>query len=117
MIEKILNQLSIIEVGYGQATYKMGNGGVFNHKEKILWRDKIKIISKEIDGENIELKAMVKGLDFTISLKRENNKLIIYFDKKNSDINRLWFKLESTKSEKYYGCGENFTHFNLKLTN
>lgn len=114
MIYKILEQIHFMEVGFGEASYKMGNGGVFKYKEKIVWREKLQNISSIKEENGVVIKAMVKDIKLELLLRYENKKLTVEFTNGNPRINRVWLRIPSNNEEKIYGCGESFTHFNLK---
>lgn len=97
-----------ITAAKGQATYTMSRG-TFKTKDKIGEK---RILSctfasaHQFHYENKEIKVVM-------NVEVNDNEVICTFDTQ-SDINRLWIQLPSSQDEGIYGCGEQFTHFNLK---
>ncbi len=103
-------------LGYGTAHYKMGNGGVFKHKDKVLWQEQAKI--KKIVQEESRLKITYllqsKNIELTAYMDEQENRTRISFVNKPEEINRMWFNLKALPKEHVYGCGECFTDFDLR---
>lgn len=102
-----------IMVGFGKGYYKMKRGNV-NVQEK-----HVKLFPlKEVKVINNNSKYTLKFFDkhnhvLTINIIEEKERLIFKFHA-NVFYNRFKIKLASTEKEHIYGCGEQFTKFDLK---
>ncbi len=96
-------------LGVGSDSFKMDRG-TFKTKDKYSLKKKFKfdstneneLLFKSNDGETLKIKFIEGG-----------DSLTLLFDVEKK-YNRISFNLNSTKDEKFYGCGEQFTSFNLK---
>ena len=96
-----------VNLAKGKASYKMSRGS-FTTKDKIFDRHKLTFKSKE---DNNYLFSDGK-VSLTINVdKTENIKL--HF-KSEPEYNRFTLKFKSFSDEHIYGCGEQYTHFDLK---
>ena len=104
--EKIISELKI-ELGYGKANYKMKRG-TFKTKDNVSVR---KIFTYE--GMTANKYRFSDGSEYLYveHIAGDINKFIIVG---SPTYNRMWLHLPSRGDEAYYGCGEQFTHFNLK---
>lgn len=99
----------ICALGRGQNTYTMWHGS-FKIKEKLTFKKNIFI--KDILVQDKEVIIRAEDIEFIISSDNENR--IKVEPVTNGNYNRLWIKLPAKKEETVYGCGENFTEFNLR---
>lgn len=53
----------------------------------------------------------------TYLLKVTDEKIHLQLLKSNETYNRYWIRIEASKDEKVYGCGEQMSHFNLRGKN
>lgn len=97
-----------IEIGIGKASYKMSRG-TFKTKDKILEKHVLKFVERSSNF----LLYQYKNIELKIKVENANNKLVLSFES-NPIYNRFWIHLPSDSNEYFYGCGEQFTHFNLK---
>lgn len=95
-------------VSKGNATYRM-NRGTFVTKDKITEKRTLTLISSN------NQRFVYKNGDTEVILNAhvEDRQVTCTFDCP-PDINRLWLQIPSKKDEGIYGCGEQFTHFDLK---
>ncbi|MFZ5353295.1 MAG: alpha-glucosidase [Bacillota bacterium] len=100
--------------GKGKAAYNMhlGNFDISNYTiEKIALED----FEIHENGDKIHIELSRSGINaVSITLYTENNRLIVEFQSKSEGVNRLWIRIPSESSEYIYGCGEQFSHFNLR---
>ncbi|MDP2814131.1 MAG: alpha-glucosidase [Erysipelotrichaceae bacterium] len=100
-----------IAVAKGNATYAM-NRGTFVTKDRITEKRTLMLISSN------DHKFVYKNGESEVIMivQVEDNQVRCTFECP-IEINRLWLQLPSSKDEGIYGCGEQFTHFNLKGKN
>jgi alpha-glucosidase len=98
----------VLAAGYGVASYQM-NRGTFKTKDKIKGKTKLTfhetrdgIFWYVADDQKIGIKPLIN--DHHIRMEIINQ----------SKFNRFWMSLPSTASEHFYGCGEQFSEFDLK---
>lgn len=97
-----------ITVSTGQATYKM-NRGTFKTNDRITEKRVLKHVSSS-DNRYTYRNA---DIEVVMHVSAEKDHITCTFDC-HSDINRLWIQIPSSEDEGIYGCGEQFTHLNLK---
>lgn len=106
-------------VGEGEADYKMYRGN-FDIDDYLESRIPLKYfeIKKENKSYLIKLKKCPEE-EFSLILKAElsGEKLKIEFLENNTNANRFWLRINATKEEKIYGCGEQLSYFNLRGKN
>ncbi len=96
-----------IDIGYGKATYSM-NRGTFQTKDRI--KHKHRLFYTEIINNQYYFTDGQVDLYLDISF---NDYLSMKFHV-DGDFNRLSLYLPSDLNETFYGCGEQFSAFNLK---
>lgn len=96
-----------IHVGLGEANYKMSRGSFVTSDtvlEKILLRF---TYEKEglyhFESETLKLK-----------IRHEQGEFEAFHIEFNEKANRIWIEIPAVPNETIHGCGEQFTHFNLK---
>jgi sulfoquinovosidase len=107
-ISKHFTLPGFITVAKGHASYTMSRG-TFKTKDKIGEKRILSCTSAfdhQYHYENKEMKVVM-------NVEANEHEVVCTFDTQ-SDINRLWISLPSSMDEGIYGCGEQFTHFNLK---
>lgn len=52
--------------------------------------------------------------EVVINCEVNNNNLILSFNNYDKNINRLWIRIKAEDNEYIYGCGEQFSYFNLR---
>ena len=98
-----------LTVGRGSSTYKMSHGS-FKIKEKCQWQPALTVEDIRLaDGK--AMLALSRG-QCQIEIV-DGNKLYFTFDLPD-DCNRMTFDLPAEPDEWVYGCGENFSEFNLR---
>ncbi len=97
-----------IRLGVGSARFTMSRGS-FKFKDKLSEKKKFTLAEKTEDGYVYKNGGEV----CRVNVEGTENGITLTFgaDKR---YNRLEFSLNSFEGEKFYGCGEQFTHFNLK---
>ena len=100
---------ALLTVGRGSSTYKMSHGS-FKIKEKCQWQPALTVEDIRLaDGKAVL--ALSRG-QCQMEIV-DGNKLYFTFDLPG-DCNRMCFDLPATPDECVYGCGENFSDFNLR---
>lgn len=106
-----------IYAGIGEATYDMFRG---NFKIKDYICEKMALNDFEIlkEKEEVIVTFSKKGLNslkvlFTI----EEGRTVVKFLENPHKLNRLWLRLAAEKDEHIYGCGEQFSDFDLRGKN
>lgn len=106
-----------IYVGRGNATYDMYRG---NFKVKDYIYEKIALNDFDVleKGHEILVTFSKKGgISLKVLFIDEEEKTIIKFLEYPSNINRLWLRLVAEEEEHVYGCGEQFSDFDLRGKN
>ena len=104
--------------GKGDASYDMYRGN-FKIKDNLIEKLALKDAFVEEAGKEYFI-SFHRDNERKIKLKVfENGKgqLKINFVFAKSEINRIWIKINADKNEKVYGCGEQFSYFNLRGKN
>lgn len=99
-------------IGCGDADIQMFRGN-FSIKDKLIERIGLTEfqIEKSTDGYCIHLsRAELKA---SISIGTRDGRLVVAVTS-DANSNRLWLRLAATEEEKIYGCGEQFSYFNLR---
>lgn len=108
-IYKIAVGQKLFAVGRGSSTYKMSHGS-FKIKEKLLAQTEMIVKSFAVSGGGAQIGLSEGQCRIEII---GGNKLYFTFDI-HGDYNRMSFDLPATADEYVYGCGENFSEFNLR---
>ncbi|MCS7174919.1 alpha-glucosidase [Pseudothermotoga sp.] len=91
--------------GYGEANYSMSHGN-FKIEDELFFKIPAKRFSIEdskiVFDDSVEMKLIVQK-DLLVVRLHPLRKL-----------NRLWFRLDARKDEHVYGCGEQYSHFDLR---
>ncbi|MDA8228317.1 MAG: alpha-glucosidase [Desulfitobacterium hafniense] len=110
-----------IYAGKGQASFDMHHGN-FKIKEEV--QEKIALTDFSIEEESSpDIKGTLvtfsrKGLySVTVLFTVEEGRAVIKFVSNQDGINRLWLRLQADKEERIYGCGEQFSYFDLRGRN
>lgn len=99
-------QRPIIHYGVGKATYLMSHGN-FKIEDDLFCKYPAQRFT--IENERVTFDEVV-----TMQLREIDDVLHIEFKPLRKDLNRLWFRLPASESELVYGCGEQYSHFNLR---
>jgi alpha-glucosidase len=106
-----------IYVGKGKANYDMHRGNfkiTDNLSEKLALSDFL----VETTKKGIEVTFSRKGImSINILFSKEDGRHEIKFIECAEEINRIWLRFEADKEEHIYGCGEQFSHFDLRGKN
>lgn len=109
-IKKLIAEGNIgLSFGLGKATYKM-NRDSFKTKDKLIKKDRLHL--EKVDSDNNYYYISDQVFPLVVHLEEEEGKLTIYFSP--SHYNRLFISLPAYEDERIYGCGEQYTHLNLK---
>lgn len=116
-IIKHTKEKPFIYIGMGDASYEMHHGN-FKIKESLQERialNDFKIIKEE--KERIEVSFSKSGINLLkVIFAVEDGRTVINFSE-NNKFNRLWLKLVAEKDEHIYGCGEQYSDFDLRGKN
>ena len=105
----------ILFVGTGNATYDMYRGN-FDIKDYVSERIALRCFVIKGDGQAVRIEFHYEG-EHQITLCAEETpegRLKIGFLDAKEGLNRVWIRLDASKDEKIYGCGEQLTYFNLR---
>ncbi|WP_339061323.1 alpha-glucosidase [Tepidibacillus marianensis] len=111
------NENPFLFAGKGNATYDMYRGN-FKITDDVI--EKMALIDYEFleKGDGVEVLFSRNGLNqLKVHFTEENGQGIIRFTENPEELNRLWIRLKAEKEEHIYGCGEQFSHFNLRGKN
>jgi len=106
-----------IYAGHGEATYDMFHG---NFKINDYICEKIALNNFEICEEKRGVSVIFskKGINsLKVLFALEEGKTIVKFLDNPCKLNRLWLRLVAEKEEHIYGCGEQFSDFDLRGKN
>ncbi|MDF2504726.1 MAG: family 31 glycosyl hydrolase, alpha-glucosidase, partial [Clostridium sp.] len=106
-----------IYAGNGEATYDMFRG---NFKIKDYLIEKVALSNFEISQKKDEIivtfsKGKLNSLKVVFTL--EGERTVVKFLENPNKLNRLWLRLVADKEEHIYGCGEQFSNFDLRGKN
>lgn len=106
-----------IYAGKGKATYDMHRGN-FKISDNVCEKMALKDYSVELLEKSTIVSFSRNGLSYVkVLFVKENERHVIKFLENAEDINRLWLRFEADKEEHIYGCGEQFTYFDLRGNN
>lgn len=99
----------LLQAGRGSSSYKMSHGS-FKIKEKLLSQAELTVkgVSLSEGRATVELSQGSCRIEII-----DGNKLYFTFNIPG-DYNRMEFDIPAVKEECVYGCGENFSEFNLR---
>lgn len=100
----------LLYVGTGKETIKMNHGN-FTIDDYLY--ERVACHAELIDDHSIRFTSSHEGY-ILMTFKEENNRLVIEFDNRMEDINRFFIRMHSEEEEAVYGCGEQFSYFNLR---
>jgi alpha-glucosidase len=101
-----------ISVGEGEGHYKERHG---SYKIRNLWQRKEKKLRHfDVVEQNPARAIIVFENTLTLVAEAIDNRLELRFTANDTKLNRLFLKLKAQTEERIYGCGEQFTHLNLK---
>lgn len=100
---------NFLKIAIGQASYTMSRGS-------FKTKDKIKSIKNLVflECENEVYRYGLDDVEVLMSVTTTSHSLILQFTCSCENYNRLWITLPSHPQQGIFGCGEQFTHFNLK---
>lgn len=96
--------------------------GSFKYKQKLQWRQKCEIISmNQMDG-GVEILVHEKKYNTQFKLTILDNStrqdlIMERVDNSDTEVNRFWITFPTSATEHIYGCGENYSEFDLKGQN
>ncbi len=106
IIQFIKNE-TYIDIAKGMTKERMSRGS-YTSKERFLQKSRL-FYSGVIDGNHC-----FKNKDLSLNIKIEPGNPTTLIFEEIPGYNRLWITLKAKKDEHIYGCGEQFTHLNLK---
>lgn len=107
-----------IYAGHGQGQYDMYRG---NFKVSDRLGEKLALVDYAVessDAGDVRVTFSKSGLlPLTVVFGVEHDRAVIRFVGNKEGINRLWLRLAAEEQEHVYGCGEQFSHFDLRGRN
>lgn len=107
-----------IYAGHGQGQYDMYRG---NFKVSDRLGEKLALVDYAVessDAGDVRVTFSKSGLlPLTVVFRVEDDRAVIRFVGNKEGINRLWLRLAAEEQEHVYGCGEQFSHFDLRGRN
>lgn len=97
------------ELGIGANEYSMSHGS-FKIREKIDFKKQFAVRNVEVKKN----KATVFAPNLSFEITIESNNRIKITPNAPNNYNRMWIRLKAKPYESVYGCGEQFTEFNLR---
>lgn len=100
----------MLYVGYGEESIDMYRGN-FKIEDYLLERYPLNVTDIRACGEGyqINFSDVVQA-----ELKLDGHGVTLNFMKTDNRINRFWMRIHADADEKCYGCGEQFSYFNLR---
>ena len=99
-----------LKIGFGRAFYKMSHGS-FKTKDKVKDDHLLKFQNKQ--GK--EYLFADKKISCVIAIDELEGDIVkLHFKCNNPEYNRFLFRFKSFEDEHIYGCGEQYSHFDLK---
>ncbi|GIP31551.1 alpha-glucosidase [Paenibacillus sp. J2TS4] len=107
-----------IYAGHGEGQYDMYRGN-FSISDRL--GEKLALIDYIVESSGSEGARVTfsrSGLNsLTVLFGQENGRAVIRFTGNTDRMNRLWLRLAAEEREHVYGCGEQFSHFDLRGKN
>ncbi|MCI1722270.1 MAG: alpha-glucosidase [Lachnospiraceae bacterium] len=103
----------LLFAGYGQQDVRMHSG---NFKIKDYVEERCPLEVREIVQERDKLVVNFSG-KILMTVETEKQTAVLRFVRLDEKINRFWIRLDAGKNEKVYGCGEQYSYFNLRGRN
>lgn len=100
----------MIFVGKGRESIEMYRGN-FTIEDYMI--ERVACVPEIIDDHKIRFRANHEGY-IDMLLIEESNRLYIDFEQHMKDINRFFIRMYAEEEETVYGCGEQFSYFNLR---
>lgn len=104
------SKMPMLYVGYGEEKMEMYRGN-FKIEDYIV--ERYPLTKVEIIEEGNEIRVNFDG-KIAVDIKVEKGKCILNFTCLDSKINRFWMRVQADGEEKIYGCGEQYSYFNLR---
>ncbi|HPX47056.1 MAG: Alpha-xylosidase [Spirochaetes bacterium ADurb.Bin269] len=100
----------MIEIGSGTGSYKVG-GGVYRIRDTRRTIQKATRYSADRMQDSVLIRFPGAA---TMKITEKSGRLILSFHKYSNNANRLILRLASNRTERIYGCGEQYSVLNLK---
>jgi len=104
-----------LTVGSGTASYNMKRGS-FKIKDRI--KNKRSLCDFTVERMKNEILIIFSDKEgqyrVEVLFSQDNDKLELTYNNLGKPINRMWFSFVADPDEHVYGCGEQFTHLDLK---
>ncbi len=111
-----------LAVGLGENRFRMKRGS-FKYKRKTYYRSETVLIEKENteDGTRLTFLEKKKNRKHVLFIKDSSSDQhksgvceLIYESIPYEDVNRYYISFDTEKDEKIFGCGETYSHFDLR---
>ncbi|MHA1428044.1 MAG: alpha-glucosidase [Candidatus Helarchaeota archaeon] len=106
-----------LEIGLGLGRFK-SKYGHFKIRDKMKKRRKLisfNVTAQSPERINIEFYSELATINLTFAVT--NNRLEITPNCTNPEVNRFWMAIHADEQEAVFGCGEQFSEFNLRGKN
>ncbi|MFP4362912.1 MAG: alpha-glucosidase [Spirochaetia bacterium] len=101
-------------LGKGTPSYTMYRGN-FNVSDYLVERIGLPNYEYEKTDTGYRFQMHKSGIyRITMVVEEKDGRIIFHFRDNNEQVNRFFFRLYAHKDEHIYGCGEQFTYFDLK---
>ena len=108
-LSQLENGEAIISLGKGKAKYQMSRGS-FKTQDSI--KDKHKLTFQKKEGENYLFSD--GKVSCRVSVEKSENLIKFHFSVDQEGYNRFRLRLKTFADEHIYGCGEQYSHLDLK---
>ncbi len=93
--------------------------GSFKYRQKLQWRQRCEVISMNQKDGGVEILVQEKKFNTQFKLTILDNAtrqdlIMERVDNSNTGVNRFWITFPTSATEHIYGCGENYSEFDLK---
>lgn len=100
--------------GMGDAEYKMHHGN-FRITDEVCEKLALTDFEAERTPDGVAVRLSRNGLyPVRVTFGTENGRDVLSVKAADGPVNRIWVRLCATEQEHVYGCGEQFSHFDLR---
>ena len=100
----------MVFIGSGEESVSM-HRGYYDITDHITERIPLAVTEVTQKGQSVEVNFSDR---LTAVFELEKDRICVKFHPSGQGINRFWLRIPAEKEEACYGCGEQFSYFNLR---